>query len=398
VTAAQRAVKPRVLLVATHPIQYQIPLFQALALEGSIDFSVLFVQQLDAQQQGVGFNVPFKWDIPLTEGYAWTQVPMLRGEGLKGFFSAHIQSPGALLKQIGPDVVILTGWQAWPLLQMLFAARLRGVRIIMRGESNGLRQRSWYVRALHRLLLANCAAFLPIGKANRKFYKAYGRLDSDMFDAGYFVDNERFIHTAAQLAPLRARLRAAWQVPEQAICFCYAGKLEPKKRILDLLQALKLASTQAIVPIYLLVVGTGELMDQARAMAKENDLPVTFAGFLNQTEMPSAYVASDCLVLPSDFGETWGLVVNEAMACGRPALVSDRVGCNPDLIITGKTGETFPFGDIHALSTAMVALASDRARLISMGVSAREHVVQEYSVAKAVEGTLAAVNHVLRRA
>jgi len=388
----KRRARPHVLAVASHPIQYQAPWFRALALAPDIDFSVLFVQQPDAQQQGRGFGLAFTWDIPLLEGYRWRTVPELRGRGgLDGFFAARIAHPWRLLRELRPDVLLLTGWHVWPLLQMLLAARWAGVPVIMRGESNALRRRPLAARLLHRLLLGRCAAFLPIGRASRDFYRGYGIPDTELFDSPYFVDNARF--TAAATAGDRAALRSRWSIPGDAVCFCYAGKLEPKKRILDLLQAVRIAVARG-QPIHLLVVGTGELMPAARALVAEHSLPVSFAGFLNQQDIPSAYAACDCLVLPSDYGETWGLVVNEAMACGRPAIVSDRVGCAPDLVIDGLTGAVFPFGDVDALAARMVELA-DHARLRTMGELARHRVLEGYSVEKSVEGTLLAVRHVL---
>ncbi|MEZ0308082.1 MAG: glycosyltransferase family 4 protein, partial [Ramlibacter sp.] len=282
-------------------------------------------------------------------------------------------------------------------VQMLMAARWAGVPVIMRGESNALRARPWAVRTWHRLLLAACAAFLPIGRASRDFYRGYGIAEERLFDTPYFVDNARFAAAAAAALPDRARLRAKWGVPQDATCFCYAGKLEPKKRILDLLEALRIAAARGAA-MHLLVVGSGELLAQAQSMVAAHGLPVSFAGFLNQTEIPGAYAATDCLVLPSDHGETWGLVVNEAMACGRPALVSDRVGCAADLVTDGETGATFPFGDTAALAQRLVDLASDPARLAVMGARARDRVVHGYSIEKSVEGTLRAVRFVAGRA
>jgi glycosyltransferase involved in cell wall biosynthesis len=296
-----RRTPPRVVAVASHPIQYQAPWFRALASAPAIDFSVLFVQQPDAQQQGRGFGVAFEWDIPLLEGYRWQVVPEIRGPGgLNGFFAARIAHPLALLRKLDPDVLLLTGWHVWPLMQMLVAAWWGGIPVIMRGESNALRRRSWAARILHRVLLGRCAAFLPIGKASRDFYRGYGIPDRLLFDTPYFVDNARFTRSAAESTPRRADLRARWSIPAEAICFCYAGKLEPKKRILDLIDALRVAVARPGPPLHLLVVGTGELMPQAQTMATQWRLPVTFAGFLNQTEIASAYVAADCLVLPSD--------------------------------------------------------------------------------------------------
>jgi glycosyltransferase involved in cell wall biosynthesis len=146
--------------------------------------------------------------------------------------------------------------------------------------------------------------------------------------------------------------------------------------------------------MHLLVVGTGELMEPAQAFAREHALPVTFTGFLNQSEIAAAYVAADALVLPSDYGETWGLVVNESMACARPAIVSDRVGCGPDLVTPGVTGECFAFGDTAALAAVLERCAAERDELQRMGAAARERVLSGYRAARATEGTLRAVEWV----
>ena len=387
---------PRVLAVASHPIQYQAPWFRALAQAPGIEFSVLFIQQPNPKEQGRGFGHAFQWDIPLLEGYVWQQVPRLRGKGgLHGYFAARIVRPLDLLRQLKPDVVLVTGWHVWALVQLLLAAWWMGVPVIMRGESNALYRRPWITKMLHRTLLGRCSAFLPIGRASRAFYLGYGIGEEQLFDAPYFVDNARFIASAAQDLPRRDELRRNWQVAPDAVCFCYAGKLEPKKRIQDLLEALRRAVARSRRPLHLLVVGTGELSSQAKAFAAEHGLPVTFTGFLNQTEIPSAYVAAECLVLPSDYRETWGLVVNEAMACGRPVIVSDRVGCAADLVSDGATGAVFPFGDTGALAQRLVEFAEDTGRLRSMGDKARARVVQDYSVENSVAGTMRAVNYVL---
>lgn len=392
------AVKPRVLWVATHPIQYQVPLFQAIERSGALDFEVVFVQRPDAQQQGAGFGVAFEWDIPLLEGYRWRMADGVAGRGgLEGFAATWLRHPVQALRRLRPDVLVLSGWHALPLVQLLFAARRLGIAVVMRGEANALRRRTLRVRAAHRVLLAMCSAFLCIGKGNEAFYRGYGVQLSRMFAAPYFVDNARFHAAAQQLALRRDELRARWGIRRDAVCFLYAGKLEPKKRILDLLAALERACACSAAPMHVLVVGTGVLMDEARDFVETRKLPVHFAGFLNQTEMPAAYVVADALVLPSDFGETWGLVVNEAMACGRPALVSERVGCGPDLIIPGQTGDTFPFGDVDALAQRLVDWAQDVGRLAAMGARARQWVTEGYSVERAVDGLLAAVAAVTAR-
>lgn len=383
-------------VVATHPIQYQVPWFRALAARAEVDLKVYFALLPDSAQQGVGFGVPFQWDIPMLEGYAWQALANTRSKPALGRFLGS-STPGILddLRRDRPDAVIITGWNALPLLQALWACeRLRLPRIV-RGESNALRVRPPWIRVVHRVLLSRYDAALAIGRANREFFVGNGMRPERLFPALYFVDNARFAEAARNLQPARLTLRRGWGIADDATCFLFAGKLEEKKRILDLVAAV--AATRHDVRVHLLVVGSGEQLDQVKAAVAQDQLPVTLAGFLNQTMMPQAYAAADCLVLPSDYGETWGLVVNEAMASGLPAVVSDRVGCGPDLIDDAVTGAVFPFGDVGALASILRSLARDPTNLKSMGDRARDRI-GHYSVENAVDGTLAAARYVTRGA
>lgn len=383
----------RVALVATHPIQYHVPWFRALAVRAEVDLKVYFALLPDSAQQGIGFGIPFQWDIPMLEGYAWEALPNARATPALGTFFGS-STPGVLeaLRRDRPDAAILTGWNALPLLQALWACeRLRLPRIV-RGESNAMRLRPAWVRAGHRMLLSRYGAALAIGKANRDFYVANGLDERSIFPALYFVDNARFAAAALSLQPERSRLRSAWSIPGESVCFLFAGKLEPKKRVLDLIAAVA-AMRDDVARVHLLVVGTGEQQEEVAAAVARDRLPVTLAGFLNQSRISEAYAAADCLVLPSDYGETWGLVVNEAMASGLPAVVSDRVGCGPDLVDDGVTGAVFPFGDVGALVRVLRSLAADPARLKGMGQRARERIAA-YCVENAVEGTIAAARYV----
>jgi len=194
---------------------------------------------------------------------------------------------------------------------------------------------------------------------------------------------------------MRKEIRAKWGIENSAFTFLFCAKFIRKKRPADLLQALALMQNNYMHgnSVHLLMVGDGELRTQCETFAREKGLAVTFAGFLNQSEIVRAYVAADCLVLPSDFGETWGLVVNEAMACALPAIVSDRVGCGPDLVKEGVTGEIFPFGSIEALAEKLISFAQNPNRARAMGRSARE-LIKDYSVERVVEGTISAVRYV----
>lgn len=387
----------RLAIFATHPIQYQIPWFQRLAERPEFDLKVFFGMLPDATQQGVGFGVGFQWDIPLFDGYHWELLTnVARMPSLGAFGGCDTPEIGRALRRWQPDVAILTGWHSQMLVQAWWACRRLGIPRLVRGDSNNLARRSWWKRFLHHQLLSQFDGFLAVGRANRDFYLESGVSFERIFDAPHFIDNQRFMTAAADLYERRSDLRHDWGIPADATCFLFSGKLIPKKHPLDLLRALNLA-IQRGARAHVLVTGAGELMEPAREWAERERLPITFAGFLNQTEIVRAYVAADCLVLPSDYGETWGLVVNEAMACGLPAIVSDQVGCGSDLIVESETGAIFPMGDVAALAERLAAFAAYPAGLRAMGERAQRRVLADYSVERAVEGTLAAVRNVLGR-
>ena len=381
----------RLAIVATHPIQYHAPWFRALATRPELEIKVFFAQLPDPAAQGVGFGEAFRWDVPLLDGYPSEVVPNARARPrLGGFFASSTPGIGERIRAFRPMAVLLTGWNQLPLLQALRASERMGIPRLVRGESNALKPRGRLVRALHRRLLRRYDVFLTIGAANAAFYSANGIAAERQVRCPYFVDNERFAAQAAELAADRSALRDGWSVPSGAFCAAFAGKLVPKKRPADLVEAAAMARNQG-VEVHVLVAGAGELEAALRERAAALGVPVTFAGFLNQSEIARAYVACDALVLPSDHGETWGLVVNEAMACARPAIVSDRVGCAEDLVRDGVTGFSHACGDTAALAGRLAAMASDPSRTTDMGRRAQRLVIEEFSIARACDAVIEAL-------
>ena len=384
---APRRIAPRVNRLAiftTHPIQYQAPWFRSLAKAQDLEIKVMLSRVPDAKEQGAGFGTTFAWDIPLLTGYPHT---VLRSYTLPERVPAYARrwslGIGDELDRFRPHVAMVLGWQEISLVQALLACRRRRIPVVLRGESNALRPRPRLVSTLHRRLFSLCDAFLAIGHSNADLYRATGVPQRRIVTAGYFVDNDRFAQESAALVADRAAIRSAWAIPDDAVCLAFVGKLEPKKRVMDFLGALLDVAARG-ARVHGLVVGSGEQMDAARAMCLGH-AAVTFAGFLNQTAIARAYVAADCLALPSDFGETWGLVVNEAMATGLPAIVSDHAGCANDLVVPGVTGLVFPFGDRVALAGAMEQVAADTGERLSLGAAARCHVHANFSIERATE-------------
>jgi glycosyltransferase involved in cell wall biosynthesis len=386
----------KILVVATHPIQYQAPWFRALAARSDMDLCVAYGLLPSPAQQSVGFGVPFSWDLPLLEGYRSIVVRLANQEPSLGrFFGLRAAALGAVLDRESPDALIVPGWNSWLLGQALVHARRRGLPVVLRSEANDFRPRRAWVRALQRRIVAAASAHLAIGSANRRFLLARGVDESRIFDAPYFVDNRRFAAESERLRPQREALRASWGVAPQSTCVLFAGKLTGKKRPGDLVAAVARAKGAGL---HLLFAGDGGLRDELERGAAESGISATFAGFLNQSEMPRAYAAADLLALPSDAGETWGLVVNEAMASGRPAVVSDQVGCGEDLVEEGRTGWRYRCGDLAALAHLLSLAGAAGAALQDMGREASKRVAEAHSIERTVDATVRACEFATRAA
>ncbi len=186
-----------------------------------------------------------------------------------------------------------------------------------------------------------------MGERSRAYYKHYGYPTRQLFFSPQCVDAEWF---ASHATPARGRaLRSCLGIGTEENAVLFAGKLIPLKRSIDVIEA---CATHGLSGTHLIVAGSGQLEGAMRERADSLGVKLHLLGFQNQTEMPGVYAAADALILPSS-QETWGLVANEALACGTPIVVSDAVGCAPDLAADQTAGRTFPVADTAALSRAI---------------------------------------------
>jgi glycosyltransferase involved in cell wall biosynthesis len=360
-----------------------VPFFRALAGSDRLRVTVAFLDIPDSASQGVGFGKSFEWDVPLTEGYAWIRLDAIvaPGTGSNDFMGRRAGALTAQLRRLAPDALMVLGWNQFGLLQGWYSAWRLQVPLLVRGDSNAKHPRPAWKRAIHRVVLSVPDCFLSVGFSNSRFYLDSGVRGQRIVDAPHFVDNTFFASNAAKVD--RVSRRSSWGIGEGDVCILFAGKFEAKKRPFDLLAAMAALPADVRDRTVVLMVGSGALESSLRVQAEISGLRVVWAGFLNQTEISAAYASADALVLPSD-RETWGLVVNEAMACGLPAIVSDQVGCADDLVRPGETGLVFQTGDITALAKAIEALATNPERRRVMGETAREVVMREYTIERCV--------------
>jgi len=382
-------------ILSTHPIQYHSHWFRALAARPELDLQVFYCYQPSpADQARAGFGVEFEWDIPLLEGYRYTFLNGSRSD-LGGLFALSASQIAKILRGGDFDVVLVNGWHYKAAWQAIFACWKAGIPVMVRGDSQLGSPRSLTKRLLkypvYRSFIPRFDACLAVGTRSREYYLHYGADPHRVFLVPHAIQDDLFRRSAEKAQPRRAVLRREWGLNNQQSVFLFAGKFIEVKRPMDFLQAIQAAVCQDSTVVGLMV-GDGPLRSACEQFVSDHGLPVHFTGFLNQSRIVDAYVAADCLVLPSG-QETWGLVVNEAMSCSRPAVVSDAVGCAPDLIHEGRTGAVFPMGDVEALAKILVCFAKNPKRQRTMGECALA-ALSPYSLEAAVQGVINAVTAV----
>ena len=352
---------PRLAVVTTHPVQYYAPLFRRIAERGDVDLHVFYGWRGAVEAAlDVGFGASFAWDVPLLDGYAHTFVDNVSPDPGTHHFGG-IDAPGlvAAVEAWQPDAVLVVGWSWKAHLQALRAFHGR-IPVLFRGDSTLLdeatglkaRARTAARRLALRWVYRHVDHALTVGQHNHAYFRAHGLAERQLSWAPHTVDNDRFADPAADAEAREWHRELGIGEGERTAVF--VGKLEPKKAPDVLLEAF-LSGRSGLN--HLVFCGTGPLEAPLRERAAGRP-GVHFVGFQNQTRMPAAYRLGDIVALPSRGpGETWGLAVNEAMASGRAVVVTDRVGCAPDLV-TPETGRVVPVGDAEALAAALAEVAA----------------------------------------
>jgi glycosyltransferase involved in cell wall biosynthesis len=328
---------------------------------------VFFAHHPSERERGAsGFGESFDWDVDLLTGYPHTFLEnQARSPEVddSSFFGCDTPEIRNRIHQGGFDAFIVMGWHAKAFWQAVIACRRSGTPVLARGDSQldpSLPAWKRGVKELtHRALLRAFDGFLAVGTRFAEYLRHYGVDSGRIYHVPHCVDVERFAQQAREARQNGevARVRDQFGFRDGQVVFLFVGKMIQKKAPGSFIDALHRVSAEK-ESLCGIMVGTGPLEAELRENRGRTGAPVHFAGFQNQSQLPLFYGLADALVLPSPSkSETWGLVVNEAMACGTPAIVSEAAGCSPDMIDEGETGYTFPAGDVSALANRIRRIA-----------------------------------------
>lgn len=385
--------KFRLAAVTSHPVQYQAPLFQRLALCPEIDLTVYYghdgsvIGDVDAE-----FGVPVKWDRPLLAGYRSVFLTRRSSDNSRWSDARRKATIIEHLAQGNYDAVFVHSYATWLSGMAFLGAWKSRIPVLLRTESHRLKARPALTEAVKNVVLRTLfrytSAFLVIGEANKRFYAHYRVDDRRMFWTPYCVDNDFFISERQRLATQRDAIRRELGLREDSAVVVYSGKLIDLKRVEDLLSAASILSRQGR-SVQVLIVGDGPcrsaLMEQAKALG----LSAIFVGFQNQTKLSRHYLCGDVFVLPSE-RETWGLVLNEAMLFEMPIVTTVGVGASLDLVEQGVTGYTYDIGNHEMLAGRLSEILGCSCGRQRLGAAARARV-DRFNYDQCVKGILSAL-------
>lgn len=347
-------------VIETHPVQYHAPVYQAIAH----DFQLPIVAVYGTDCSIAGYNdseldTYVAWDTDLVSGYSQVFLSTVAGGAAKTPEEASTHGLGKALRELRPTAILLTGYSP-RFYELAFVAAARvGCPLLFRGETTDhahsrSRSKQWLRDAVLRWFYSRCAGLLYIGQHSRRHFLRLGCPPDKLQFSPYCVDTTAFQTDEAARDGLRRAARRELNIPETCTVLVFSGKLSRRKGVDLLLAAAKSLPAIARDRIVILYVGAGELAAALReAASSEPTVEIRMAGFQNQSQISRFYHAADFLVLPSIRSETWGLVVNDALHHGLPCIVSDAVGCAPDLIVPGKTGEVCLAGSVASLREAI---------------------------------------------
>ncbi|WP_338793008.1 glycosyltransferase family 4 protein [Bernardetia sp. Wsw4-3y2] len=383
-------------IITTHPIQYYAPIFKLLSDRKKIEICVFYTWGKDALKDKFdkGFGKKIEWDIPLLEGYKYQFLENIAEDKGSHHFKG-IDNPIIIqeIKNYNPDAILVFGWSYKSHLKVIRHFKNK-TPIWFRGDSHLLDEISFPKKIARKVFLTWLYSHIDkaffVGTNNKNYYQQAALNDKKLTFAPHAIDNSRFKPTEKN-TELAKQWRKELGIKETELVWLFAGKFEPKKSPLLLLEAFiqrqNEKKEQEKNKEYLIFLGNGELENELKQKS-ESYQNIYFLPFQNQSKMPIVYLLCDVFVLPSKgAGETWGLAINEAMAAKKAVIASTKVGCAVDLIQSDKenneNGFVFQSENIESLKEAMNKIKSQQ-QAKEMGEISYQ-IIQNWSFEKIAE-------------
>jgi 1,2-diacylglycerol 3-alpha-glucosyltransferase len=368
---------------------YRIPVFNVLARRTELDVHVVFLAETHKALR--------QWRIYTNEiRFSYEVLPSWRWRAGKSSFLIN-RGVWSALSKLSPQVIICGGYNYAASWEALLWARRHKVEFVLWSESNARdarRGRAW-VESLKVYFVRRCDRFVVPGKASFDYLRSLGSPEASILTAPNAVDNRLFATEAEKARAHATEIRKKLKLPSRFIL--YVGRLVPEKGVFDLLEAYAKLESGLRSEVGLVFAGDGVCREELARQAKHiSPGAVCFSGFVQREDLAGLYALAETLVLPTH-SDPWGLVVNEAMACGLPVIVSSVAGCSVDLVEDGWNGYIVPPRDLEKLRVSIdsVLRQPDLKRRMSVRSSER---IRNYSPEACADGLAAAAISAATRA
>jgi len=400
-SGAGLASRAPLLVIETHPVQYHAPVYRELQSRFGIPVTAIYGSDFSvAGYRDPEFGASFRWDSDLLSGYTPSFLSSVETGTARQSSTVSARGLLAAIRDARPAAILLTGYSPSFYRSAWMAAWRAGCPLLLRAETTDhARQRGaaqeWLRHTALRTIYRSCSRLLYVGQRSREHFNRLGCAADGLVFSPYCVDTASFEPGEASRDRLRAATRARLGIADADRLILFSGKLSARKAPDLLLRAVQSLPPAIRGPITVAFLGSGDLQPALEKVAGSSPQVATrFLGFQNQTQLSPYYHAADLLVLPSLHSETWGLVVNEALHHGLSCVVSEAVGCAPDLVESGVTGEISATGSAESLAVALA-----RALPLVGRLEIRERCrakVSGYTVEKAAQGIAEAYRAVVK--
>ncbi len=359
--------KKRLAIITTHPIQYNAPLFELLTSRNNIEIKIFYTwgDSVLKEKYDPGFGKSIQWDIDLLKGYSYLFLENVAKEKGSHHYNG-IDNPDVInqIKIYNPESILIYGWPLKSHYKVMryFKGKLP---VYFRGDSILKISDDWIRKFLKRIYISwvyrSIDKAFYTGSMNKDYFINYGISESNLIYAPHAVNND-FFRNAINDEPERSiNWRRSLGIEDQQIVFMYAGKLDKNKNTDYLLDNFVLMDSPSA---HMVIAGDGDEKNSLVNKFGKHER-IHFLPFQNQSAMPFLYNLSDVFVLPSK-NETWGLSINEAMACGKAILTNSTIGAAKDLVINKINGLVFDESIQFDLLSKMKLLV-DKETVLEMG-------------------------------
>lgn len=376
----------RIYFLQSHAIQYHSPLYDLFAEQENIHFKVLYCSDYGLEASGKRYHPEFgelpNWDIDLVNRHPYEILKnyAFKKGIFKGFFGLINWGLFKKLKHEKPDLLVILGWNYFTLVYAVICCKLLNIKVYVRGDNTldfdkGISLlKKWFKKVYFgKLLFPLYNKIGWVGEKNKAYFQSYGVEDRKLIKLPHAIDNKRFrsffLDNVDRLNLIKIKLNLA-----SDFNIMFFGRLNKTKRILDLLNAIKYVKGN----VELVLVGDGAEKEAIERYAEANEIKnFRITGFKNQLAIMEYYLSADAVVMASNYRETWGLIINEALNFNLPVIVSSEVGCSIDLV-QESNGFIFPVGDIQKLAGSIQFLINHPEERKKMGEESGK-IIENYS-------------------